>query len=158
MNLDKAPGFFWAALSVSLLMLTGGMLLLAYRASSMSVQFGDKKIEFAKQVEKLAQSKIEVSSIVADTKGQLEDLLRQNQNLQAVNAELQNRIARLKSAAAGGSVPAVSERELADLSSRLSNLNAKMPADEKLAADLKRLNTIQKDLINPAQQQAMPNR
>ncbi len=42
MSLENAPKFFWAALSASLL--TAGLLLLAYRASSVSVEFADAKV------------------------------------------------------------------------------------------------------------------
>src|SRR5437867_2647390 len=57
MNLDHAPKFFWAALSLSLMLLTGGLLIVAYRASSVSVEFADAKLNFA-------NDKIEVARIV----------------------------------------------------------------------------------------------
>ncbi|HSU56204.1 MAG TPA: hypothetical protein VLT36_19250, partial [Candidatus Dormibacteraeota bacterium] len=75
MNLDHAPRFFWAALSLSLVLLTGGLLLMAYRSSSVSVEFADAKLNFA-------NDKITVARIVSDTKAQIESLQRQNLELE----------------------------------------------------------------------------
>jgi preprotein translocase subunit SecF len=132
MNLENAPRFFWAALSVSLLMLTAGLLLLAYRASSVSVEFADAKVQFA-------NDKIEVAEIVADTKSQIEQLQMQNQELLTVKSNLEARLRQLQSDS-----PTV-RTQLVFVSNALHTVARALPP-ARFDKDLERLDRIQQTL------------
>jgi hypothetical protein len=139
MNLDHAPRFFWAALSLSLVLLTGGLLLMAYRASSVSVEFADAKLNFA-------NDKITVAGIVSDTKAQIESLQRQNQELETAKTNLEAQLAHLSLTAAATNSAMVLRPEIAEVSKNLSNVSRTLPPQNKLATDIGRLETIQKRL------------
>lgn len=145
MNLSNAPKFFWAALSASMLLLTGGVLMIAYRATSVSVEFADAKVQFA-------DDKIEVSRIVTEAKVQIEDLQHQNQALQQAKAELEKRIASLSASAPGRTNAGVSRAELVEVSEVLSNLTKTIPPTEKLGSTLRRLDMIQQSLNRSARE------
>jgi len=143
MNLNNAPKFFWAALSISMLLLTAGALMIAYRATSVSVEFADAKVRFA-------DDKIEVSRVISETKQQLEALQRQNQELEQAKAELERRIVRLSTPPTNLTNSGSSRAELVEFSAVLSNLSRTLPPQEKLGSDLRRLDMIQQSLNRTA--------
>ncbi len=130
MSLENAPKFFWAALSASLL--TAGLLLLAYRASSVSVEFADAKVQYA-------NDKIEVAGIVADTKSQLEQLQAQNQELLTMKSNLEVRLQQLQSDS-----PAV-RTQLVFVSNALHTATKSLPR-AKFEKNLENLDRIQQSL------------
>ena len=130
MSLENAPKFFWAALSASLL--TAGLLLLAYRASSVSVAFADAKVQYA-------NDKIEVAGIVADTKSQLEQLQAQNQELLTMKSNLEVRLQQLQSDS-----PAV-RTQLVFVSNALHTATKSLPR-AKFEKNLENLDRIQQSL------------
>lgn len=140
MNLDHAPKFFWAALSVSLLLLTGSLLIIAYRASSVSVEFADAKVQ-------LANDKIQVSQIAANTEDLLKSLQEHNQQLEQAKSNLEARLAQLERSENLTNASAnIARPELIAVSRAVSNVSSTLPSQEKITQNLNRLETIQQSL------------
>jgi hypothetical protein len=147
MDLQHAPKFFWAALSTSMLMLTGGLLLIAYRANSVSIEFADAKVQ-------LAQDKIEVSQAATETKALLEQLQAQNKQLLAAKTELETRIQNLSGGGPGTNSVATAKPQMLYA---LSNVTLSLPP-KKIEEDIQKLDRIQQNILRSQRPLAPLNR
>lgn len=82
MDMTQIPRSFWHSLSVSIIAATIGILYIAYRSSSISIE--------------IANAKIEVSSVLSKAKDIKTTLQEENIRLVNINKSLQQRIARLE--------------------------------------------------------------
>jgi len=112
---------------------------MAYRSSSVSVEFADAKLNFA-------NDKITVARIVSDTKAQIESLQRQNLELETAKTNLEAQLARLTSAASTTNPAVTLKPEIAEVSRVVSNVSRSLPAQRKWETDLGKLEAIQSSL------------
>jgi len=78
MDISTIPRTFWHALSLSVLVATGGLVFIAYQSSSVSIE--------------IANAKIQLSSAISETKGIKSDLEIENERLRQAAEELRARI------------------------------------------------------------------
>lgn len=87
MDTSTVPKTFWHALSFCMVVATLGLISIAYRASSVSIEIADAKINLSSAL-----------TTVKDIKGELE---RENERLKKANEELQAKVASLDKAKNG---------------------------------------------------------
>ncbi len=91
MDISAIPRSFWHALSLSLLIATCGLVYIAYRSSTVSIE--------------IANAKIQLSSAIDETKDIKSDLEKENEALLRATTELKNKIAVLEQLEASTTVP-----------------------------------------------------
>ncbi|MFC1685269.1 hypothetical protein ACFL0R_07370 [Pseudomonadota bacterium] len=102
MDISTIPKTFWHALSLSVLVATGGLVFIAYQSSTVSIE--------------IANAKIQLSSAISETKGIKSDLEIENERLRQAADELRARIQSMdrpvsSESAAPAAVEAASEPE-----------------------------------------------
>lgn len=112
MDISSIPKTFWHALSLSLLIATGGLVYIAYQSSTVSIE--------------IANAKIQLSSAITETKGIKSDLEIENKRLRQAAEELSNKILLLEEMVASSSQPSFTAETLRKLKP-LGEENGKIP-------------------------------
>lgn len=98
MDTNNIPRTFWYALSLCMMAATFGLLFIAYRSTSVSIE--------------IANTKIELSSALSETKEIKTELQQENERLKAASAELRQKVDELEKLLADAGSGAVSAAEL----------------------------------------------
>lgn len=98
MDTNNIPKAFWYALSLCMLAATFGLLFIAYRSTTVSIE--------------IANTKIELSSALSETKEIKSELEQENQRLKAASAELRKKVTELERLLAEAGTGALSAAEL----------------------------------------------
>jgi len=101
MDISTIPKTFWHALSLSVLVATGGLVFIAYQSSTVSIE--------------IANAKIQLSSAISETKGIKSDLEMENERLRQAADELKSRIQSLEQLAASDSSSPVTAEAISKL-------------------------------------------
>ncbi len=129
MDLSKAniPAFFWYAIGVALLSATLGVLAIAYRSSSVSIEIADAKIS--------------LSGAISETEDLARKLEKENAELRHAREEVEKKVKELQAIVdARGPAPKLTPEELKTLSTFAKNLPPPEPAE--------RFSAVQTDLRN----------
>lgn len=101
MDISSIPKTFWHALSLSVLLATGGLVYIAYQSSTVSIE--------------IANAKIQLSSAITETKEIKSDLEVENERLRQAAEELKTKIRLLENLVSSGSPPSVTTETLRKL-------------------------------------------
>lgn len=141
MDTSNIPRFFWYTVSVCIFAVTFGVLYLAYRSTSVSIE--------------VANVKIELSAAAADLEGINRELEEKNNVLAETRAELERREKNLAELVSSTSARTIEVDEIRKLV-LLANTKVVMPKtkipNEKFKTLDKRLNTVQKVVRKPWEQ------
>jgi uncharacterized protein YlxW (UPF0749 family) len=113
MDISSIPKTFWHALSLSVLIATGGLVYIAYQSSTVSIE--------------IANAKIQLSSAITETKEIKSDLEAENERLRQAAEELKTKIRLLENLVSSDSPPSVTTETLRKLKP-LGGENAEMRA------------------------------
>jgi len=102
MDVSQIPKSFWHSLSFCMVVATLGLLFIAYKASSVSIE--------------IANTKIELSSALTKTKEIKSELEKENDRLKNVSSKLEEKILSFESKIAIAPKKSISVDELKDLS------------------------------------------
>jgi hypothetical protein len=135
MNLEAIPKFFWYALSVCALIATMGLVIIAWRSASVSIEIANAKISLSSAVEQTDQIKRELQA--------------ENERLRNAARELEQKVAllekqtRLAAAGIGGKVvmpdlsglkQATSQVSAAPISDRFKAIDARISEVRRYSA------------------------
>jgi len=132
MDLTNIPKSFWHSLSFAVVVATLGLVVIAYRASSVSIEIADAKIQL-----------ISAISETRDFKSALEE---ENQRLKKAGAELQQKIQALEQMLAPEKMRILKPEELKALEARPGDLGKGIISPEKFKEFDKRIEVLQQNL------------
>jgi hypothetical protein len=133
MNLEAIPKFFWYALSVCALIATMGLVVIAWRSASVSIEIANAKISLSSAVEQTDQIKRELQA--------------ENERLRNAARELEQKVALLEKQtklAAAGTGGKVAVPDLSDLKQVTSQVSAAPVSADRFKALDARISEVRK--------------
>lgn len=101
MDISTIPKTFWHALSLSVLITTGGLVFIAYQSSTVSIE--------------IASAKIQLSSAITETKDIKSDLAAENEKLRRAAEELKTKVQLLEELVSSGPTPSITAETIRKL-------------------------------------------
>jgi hypothetical protein len=134
MDLSSIPRTFWHAASIAILVVTCGLVVIAYRSTSVSIE--------------IAHTKIDLSHAINETEDLSRTLQAENQRLKQAQAELQAKVVALQGVLSRKKPQDLTAKDLEPLDANRLNMQQVIVPDERfqqVQQNLKELRQAVKD-------------